>query len=195
VPGRRRDLLTLAGAASVVAAGACEARRDPLRHGETRVFAAVNGLSRRPYALVWTVMQSGSLAGALGIAAAVGRAGNPALGRRLAAVASLTWAASKVVKPLARRGRPEAVVDDARVLGRPQNGLGYPSGHAGVAVAMAAAAAPHLPAHWRWPVWGAAATAAGARVYVGAHLPLDAVGGAALGVATERAVRLLTGRG
>jgi undecaprenyl-diphosphatase len=33
-----------------------------------------------------------------------------------------------------------------------------------------------------------------ARVYVGAHLPLDVVGGIGLGLAVGGAVRLLTGR-
>jgi membrane-associated phospholipid phosphatase len=37
--------------------------------------------------------------------------------------------------------------------------------------------------------WSTAATVGAARVYVGAHLPLDVVGGAALGVAAGSAAR------
>jgi undecaprenyl-diphosphatase len=39
-----------------------------------------------------------------------------------------------------------------------------------------------LPRRWRPVAWALAGVVALARVYVGAHLPLDVVGGAALGV-------------
>jgi hypothetical protein len=73
------------------------------------------------------------------------------------------------------RGRPPA---------RPeQRGLGYPSGHAAVAATLYVVAAPHLRSRWRA---GLAALTSGvglARIYVGAHLPLDVLGGVALGAA------------
>jgi undecaprenyl-diphosphatase len=43
-------------------------------------------------------------------------------------------------------------------------------------------------------VVSAAVLVALARVYVGAHLPLDVLGGAALGLAVAGAVRLIFGR-
>jgi undecaprenyl-diphosphatase len=64
-----------------------------------------------------------------------------------------------------------------------------------VVVAMVAAAAPHLPWVWRTALWLAALGVGGTRVYVGAHLPLDIAGGIALGIGTERGVRLLAGEG
>lgn len=196
VTARTRDLLAVALGLGAVAAGAVEARRtDGLRAAESRWFARVNGLSDRGFAPVWAFMQLGSLGGAVATGAAVAATGRPALGRRLAAVGSLAWAGSKAVKPFAARGRPATVVAAARVLGREQAGLGYPSGHAGVSMAMALAAAPHVGRRWRWPLRLGALGVGAARVYVGAHLPLDVAGGVALGVATERAARALTGRG
>lgn len=188
-----RDLAVLAASSLGVVLGAREARRDAMRGAEDRCFAAVNGLSGRAFAPVWAVMQAGSLGGAVATGAGVAVTGRPRLGRRLAVVGSLTWLGSKVVKPFARRGRPASVVQVARVLGREQAGLGYPSGHAGVVVAMAAAATPRLPVAWRAPVWVGALGVGVARIYVGAHLPLDVLGGAALGLATERAARLVCG--
>lgn len=182
----RRRTPAVAGGAFL--AGAWLARRFGITRAEALCFGAVNGLSRRAFVPVWTLMQVGSLGGALATSAVAGVLGDRRVGRRMAVVSSLTWLAAKLVKPFARRGRPAAVVEVARVLGREQGGLGYPSGHAAVASALAAVAAPNLPG-WRVPVWAAALLVGPARVYVGAHLPLDVAGGIALGVAMGMATR------
>jgi membrane-associated phospholipid phosphatase len=96
-----------------------------------------------------------------------------------------------VVKPFVGRGRPAMEFDVARILGSEQAGLGYPSGHAGVVMAMSAAAAPHVPSVLRPVLWLTALGVGATRVYVGAHLPLDVAGGMVVGVGTERAVRLV----
>lgn len=191
--GRAKDLTVAVVATAGLALGAWEARRPSMRDAEARCFASINGISDRVRVPVWAFMQVGSLGGALAVGALVARAGHPRLGRRLAAVGSLAWAGSKVAKPVAGRGRPAAVVELVRVLGREQAGLGYPSGHAAVAVAMALAASPHVGPRWRAPLVAAGTAVGATRVYVGAHLPLDILGGVALGVATERGVRALRG--
>ncbi len=184
----------VAGAsAGIVVLGALEARRGVLREAEGRAFAAINGLGERVHRPAWAVMQLGSLGGALATGASVAASGRPLLGRRLATVGALAWAGSKVIKPFARRGRPAAIVTATRIIGREQAGLGYPSGHAAVAFAMAGAAHPHVPPSCRAPLWVTAVTVGFTRVYVGAHLPLDVAGGMALGVAVERSIRLLSG--
>ena len=68
------------------------------------------------------------------------------------------------------------------------------SGHAAVAVALAVVAFPYLGRRARWAVGGLAVFVCVARVYVGAHLPLDVVGGAALGLVVGAVVRLVSGR-
>ena len=189
-----RDFTVALAAGVVVAAGARAARDGSLRGIESRVFSAINGLGDRAFVPTWTVMQLGSLGGAISAGAAVAAAGRPRLGCRMAVAGALTWVGSKAIKPFVGRGRPASEVDGVRILGDAQSGLGYPSGHAGVAMAVAAAAVPHVPRVLRPVLWLAALGVGGARMYVGAHLPLDIAGGIALGIGTERAVRLLPSR-
>ena len=91
------------------------------------------------------------------------------------------WWAAKGVKALVSRGRPGVLLDGVR-LHEHASGLGYVSGHTAVAFALAAVVAPSLPSRWRPVVFAAAVVVAFARVYAGAHLPLDVVGGAGLGM-------------
>jgi undecaprenyl-diphosphatase len=193
VRSRSRDLLVVAASGITVVVGAMAARNGTLRDAEFRVFDRVNAVSDRAYVPVWAAMQFGNLGGSIAVGAGVAASGHRRLGYRVALVGATTWLGSKAVKPLAGRGRPAAVVERARVLGRAQTGLGYPSGHAGVAVAMASAASPHLPPRWRPVLWSAALGVGVTRIYVGAHMPLDVVGGVLLGLGTERAIRLVAG--
>ena len=70
-------------------------------------------------------------------------------------------------------------------------GLGYPSGHAAVAAALAGAASPFLSGRWSLLVWAAAFVVAFARVYVGAHFPVDVLGGLLLGWTVANTVRVV----
>lgn len=194
MPRRRRvrDLIVVAAASGVVSAGARAARRGRWIDVETRVFDAVNGLDQRAHGPAWALMQLGSLGGSLATGGLVALSGRARLGRRLGALGTIAWLGAKAVKPFVGRGRPAVEIDRARILGRQQSGLGYPSGHAAVAAAMASVIAPQLPSRMRPMVWLGALGVGATRMYVGAHLPLDIVGGVALGLGTERAVRLVT---
>ncbi|PWU17523.1 MAG: phosphatase PAP2 family protein [Candidatus Rokuibacteriota bacterium] len=94
---------------------------------------------------------------------------------------------SSGLKELVRRPRP----DPAHRL-REAAGFSFPSGHATIAFACCVVlsfAVPRL-----WPVFAILACAiAFSRLYLGVHYPLDALGGAALGVAVATAL-LLPGR-
>src|SRR5512142_3367601 len=165
-------------------------RRDRVSPWEAAVFRAVNGLPDALHAPAWAIMQLGTLGAAPAAAGAAWLAGDPELAGRLLASGTGTWALSKLVKQVVRRPRPAALLAGTRCRGREAAGLGYLSGHAGVAVALGAAALPRLGPTGRALVLGAVPAIGLARIYVGAHLPLDVVGGAALGLAIDAASAL-----
>ena len=181
-----QDVAVAASGVALFVGGAVLARHPEVGAVERRWFGWINRLPARWHRPVWVVMQLGSLGGVVAVAAAAGAAGRPDVARRAGAGGALAWVAAKLVKRFVGRGRPSSVVDTARVLGREQSGLGYPSGHAAVTAAMVTAAARSERAAWLVPL--AVGTS---RIYVGAHLPLDVAGGFALGVACGTAGRRL----
>jgi undecaprenyl-diphosphatase len=161
---------------------------------EARAFRLVNGLPEFLYRPTWVVMQLGALGGAWAVAGVAYVGGRRQLAVRLAEAGSITWLLSKVVKRVVRRGRPASLLDGVHHRGRPAGGLGYLSGHAGVAVALAAAALPALGRRGRLSILALAPIVGLGRIYVGAHLPLDVAGGAALGLAVDGALSLRAAR-
>jgi len=173
---------------------AAAVRRDHVGPGEDLVFRAVNGLPDSLYPPAWVVMQLGTLGAAPAAAGVAWLAADGELAGRLLVSGAATWALSKLVKQMVRRPRPASLLPGTRCRGREAAGLGYLSGHAGVAVALGAAALPRLGPAGRALALSVIPVVGLTRVYVGAHLPLDVVGGAALGLAVEAAVRLAQSR-
>ena len=68
-----------------------------------------------------------------------------------------------------------------------------PSGHAMIAMGMWWLAAPYLSARWKRVALGACLLVPVARIYLGAHNPLDVVVGGAAGVAVAGAINLAVG--
>jgi membrane-associated phospholipid phosphatase len=167
------------------------ARRNGVSRWEAKTFRAVNDLPDSIYRPTWVVMQLGTLGAAPAAAGAAWLAGEGDLAVRLLAGGTGTWALSKLVKRVVRRPRPAVLLTGTRCRGRQAAGLGYLSGHAGVAVALGAAALPHLGPAGRALALSAIPIVGLSRIYVGAHLPLDVAGGAALGLAVDAAVVLV----
>lgn len=161
---------------------------------ERSLFDAVSSapdLIRWP---MWAVMQMGSLPGATLIAiasAVVFRRWQPPVAVALAAL--WAWTTATRLKLVVERGRPAALFDDVVIRGRAASGYGFPSGHTAVAFAVACALAPFLPRWGKVTVFVLAGSVGVARMYVGAHLPLDVVGGAGIGLAVGAVVNLLFG--
>jgi membrane-associated phospholipid phosphatase len=96
------------------------------------------------------------------------------------------------VKDIVQRGRPEALIADVQEREMFASGsLGYPSGHVAVAAALTVVVTPYLHGRWRLVPAALAVIVCLGRLYVGAHVPLDLVGGAALGMSAGCAANLI----
>jgi len=177
--------------AAALLATACAANGDRVGPQEARVFEALNGLPDSLYLPAWVVMQLGAFGAIPAAAAAAWLAGDTELAGRLLIGGTATWGLAKLVKQIVRRPRPVTLLPGARRRGRDAAGLGYLSGHAGVAAVLGAVALPRLGPAGRVLVLSAIPAVGLTRVYVGAHLPLDIAGGVALGVAVDGATRLV----
>ena len=188
----RRDTRRVVVAAGTLAGGAVLARAG-VPGLERSVFEALNGLPDVLYGPVWVPMQAGSIAGGLLLAAALGVTTRRAtVGMLAAGAVTAAWVVAKEVKELVERERPLGAGLDATVRDH-STGWGYVSGHTSVAFALYAVAAPHLRPAWRRGALGLAVFVALARIYAGAHLPLDVLGGAALGVILGEGFRAVEG--
>ena len=98
-----------------------------------------------------------------------------------------------VVKQLVERERPGTSIGDIIIRDASVAGLSFPSGHAVFAFAIAGLIAPYLTRRWQIVVYVLAVVNGVARIYLGAHNPLDIVGGAALGIALAGALNLVIG--
>jgi undecaprenyl-diphosphatase len=159
------------------------------------VFRAVNGLPDQLYVGIWPFMQYGvflTIPVLIVVALLLRRT-------RLAGAMAVggigVYLLAKVAKGWVDRGRPGDLLTDVaggRETFAPGS-LGFPSGHAAVAAALTVIVTPYLPGRWRWlPLVLLAAVLVG-RQYVGAHLPLDLIGGAALGVCAGCSANMIVG--
>lgn len=177
---------TAAGAA-VLAGSLVPLRRDRIGRREQEAFRLVNDLPDALYPPTWPIMQFGALGAAPVTAAVALAAGHRPLAGRLVWGGTAAWVLAKVVKRVVRRGRPITLLAGVHTRGQEATGLGYLSGHAAVSTALAAAAWPHLGPGGRGATLGVVSVVGLSRVYVGAHLPLDVAGGAALGLLVDAA--------
>lgn len=175
-----------------LSAGLLDGREVP--QSEQSIFRAVNAVTGIPFALAWTFMQLGNVVAvpASALLALATRRYRAALALVVAGLSA--WVLGKVVKAVVERGRPGALLDGAVLRDAPAGGLGFVSGHVAVAVALATVAWPYLERRGRLVVAGLAVLVGLLRVYVGAHLPLDVVGGAGLGLVAGAVASLAMGR-
>jgi membrane-associated phospholipid phosphatase/tRNA A-37 threonylcarbamoyl transferase component Bud32 len=197
-PGYSRhpsDLVRVGLGAVILAMTTTAIHKDFIGDREAALFRVVNELALPGWTWpgVWLVMQLGVI-GAVPLVAVLALATRKL---RLALDAVLAagsiYLIAKLVKEFVQRGRPQTLLPDVHILGEPARGLGYVSGHSAVAVALATVSSPYLGRRARRVAWILAGCVCLARMYVGAHLPFDVIGGAALGWAAGSLVLFVLG--
>jgi glycosyltransferase 2 family protein len=183
----------LFAALALLGLSALPLEQDSITPLEADVFRFINGWPDALYPAMWVVMQFGNLLAVPASAAVAFATRRVRLGVDLLVAGGASWIFAKVVKAYVDRGRPAAFLDDVILRSAPAGGHGYVSGHAATAFALATVASPYLPRGWKIAVWSAAVIVCIARVYVGAHLPLDVIGGAAMGWGIGSLVHILLG--
>jgi undecaprenyl-diphosphatase len=150
---------------------------------EIAVFRVFNDAPDFLYPVVWPLMQYGTFI-TIPVATVVALLFHKVrLAVEMAVAGVAVYELARLAKDAFPRGRPGAVLADAHLRGVPVGQQGFPSGHAAVSAALAFILFAYLPGRWRWvPLLMAVVVSAG-RLYVGAHFPLDVVGGACLGIA------------
>lgn len=188
------ETLAKVAAATGVLLVTAAAARGGVRRWERPVFHRLHDVPTWVDVAIWLPMQAGNAWAPplTAVAAAVGRGrGRPVVGTLVVGWGG--WLLAKEVKNLVRRGRPAKFFPDLVRPSALREGLGFISGHTTVAFGLASVLSPHLSRPRQATVYGLATTVGVARIIVGAHLPLDVVGGGALGVVLGQTWNLATG--
>jgi undecaprenyl-diphosphatase len=188
-------MLAIVAGLLVLVAGALIARDGNVPGWEESAFRAVNDLPDWLYPIVWP----GNLLGALVIVPIVAvlalsvRQYWLALAIVIAGVLKLV--SERIVKAAVTRERPATSTgSDIETRGDVSvSGESFVSGHAILAAAIATVVAPYVPPRGRIALALIVLFVMFARVYVGAHNPLDVICGAGLGVAIGATINLALG--
>jgi undecaprenyl-diphosphatase len=180
-PHTRTDLITIAVGALVLVGCALLARIE-LTDVEVSIFQAANELPQGYHAFIWPFMQYGTFITIPVLALIAFAFRRFRLGWALLLAGTSVYLLALVVKQVVERGRPGWLLKGVETRERfGAESLGFPSGHAAVAAALTVVVAVHLSKRWAIVAVILACVVMFGRMYVGAHLPLDLVGGAALG--------------
>ena len=182
--GRTGHLLIALGGFVLVALCSLVASDGTVGSAEESVFHAINDLPGWLYPALWPFQQFGNLLVALvvGVVIAIALKRWWVAAAVLAAVV-LKLLSEQAVKEIVQRSRPGTSVGDITMRGDVSAaGLSFVSGHAVIVTAIAGLLAPILPRRWKWLPWAVVVLNGFARIYVGAHNPLDVVGGVGVGL-------------
>jgi undecaprenyl-diphosphatase len=179
---------------ALLALCALVARDGTVEPPELTVFHAINQLPE----FLSGPMQGAQFLGVLAVGpiaagvAAILRRWRLALAFLLVTAGKLV--AERIVWQLVVRSRPGTTVADAIVRGNtPTAGASFVSGHVVLVTGLAWVLTPYLRGAWRAVPWAVVALVAFARLYLGAHAPLDVLGGFGLGLVVGGLANLAVG--
>jgi glycosyltransferase 2 family protein len=192
---RRTDAVAIVVALLVLVPAMIAVRNGSVSAAERAVFRFVNDLPAALYPVLWPFQQLGALfvGPILAVVAFALRRVRLGIALLLATVAKLGL--ERLVKEMVSRPRPGTSIGrDIHARGTVSlHGPSFVSGHAVLVAALACVIAPYLRGRWRILPWAIVAVVMFTRVYVGAHNPLDVVGGAALGIVIGGCLNLIVG--
>ncbi|MFG2054560.1 flippase-like domain-containing protein [Micromonospora sp. NPDC048930] len=168
-------------------------RHRPPGRWERDLFTLVNQIPGPAGPALLLVMQLGAYPAILVAAAVAAAARQWRLACDLLVAGNLAYWAAVLAKLVVARASPAGFLADIRFHETVTGRYGYPSGHVAVVTALAVVLAPALPRRVRGLVWLAVAVVGVARMYVGAHLPVDVLGGFLVGWFAATVTRVLVG--
>ncbi len=160
---------------------------------EINLFRLIDQLPGAAGAPLIGLMQLGALAAVPAIALVCLLDRRVRLARLLAIGGGAAWILAKALAQIAAQRPPDERISGVLLHGAVTPGLAFPSTHVAVAAALATIASPYLSRSGRRSAWFLVGAVAVARVYVGAHFPVDVVGGLAVGWVVGSVLHLVLG--
>ena len=161
---------------------------------ERPIFHAVNQLPHAFYPVFYTLTQFGSLGSLVLWVAAAWYLVNRRAGLTVIYGGILAWIVAKIAKVSVHRGRPADLLQNVHLFSQEKFlGFGFPSGHATLSAACATILYYQISPRYRKYLLGFVLLIGLSRMYLGAHFPLDVIGGWALGALCGAFVVLAAG--
>lgn len=149
---------------------------------ERPIFNFFNSLPSGLYDLMYAITQLGSLASLIVFCSFAWYKVSRRAAITVAGAGVTAWFLAKVAKVLAHRGRPGELLPHIHLFsGEHFGGYGFPSGHSTLSAACVAVLYYQVPRKYRKYLLLTVLLVGISRIYLGAHFPLDVVGGWALG--------------
>lgn len=158
-----------------------EVRGHRVTRLERDVFQLINNLPNAVEPFLATVMLFGSYVAVFAAALGAVLLRRRRLALEFLVAGNIAYYSAIAVKLIVARQRPGELLRDIKIGEILGGTLGYPSGHMAVATALGFTVARAVPKRFRRYAWSALFVVGFARIYVGAHLPVDVVGGFLVG--------------